>query len=759
MGDGRAKLLLSREKLGRSLALPVKTILPLALLWLGRCSSEPFYVTSRFDYTSPLQNRVGTRCGLLGLQFFANVICAFLCAAMIVSQNWLAEYVCLSGPMGNISVEELTSRLTMSGLNLEEFHPVGADVAIDLEVTSNRPDCLGHIGVAREASVLFDRPLTIPQAKITEGKAAASAATSVAIECSDLCHEYHARLIRGVRIGPSPAWLRDRLVAVGINSVNNVVDVTNYVMLECGQPLHAFDFDKLKQARIVVRRAVKGETITAIDQRPYALTEDMCVIADGERAVAVAGVMGGFDTEISSSTVNVLIETASFEPLSVRATARALKLHSPSSYRFERRVDRRNLDWASRRCCELIMQTAGGELQAGSVVAGSSLPDHREPVELRFAKIEKVLGIPVAAEEAVEILTRLGLKCVTKTAETATFEPPGWRPDLTRECDLIEEVARIHGYDKIPENATLPVVATSRTVRERVQDGIRSQLTACGLYEALTLSFVSEAQRLQFCPRGELAAVHVTHSSRSHENQLRQSLIPSLLQCRRQNERHGTMNAELFEIAKVYLSPGQGKSEHEAEPVMLGLVCGRPFSLVKGILESLVSQLAPHAVLKTDPVALPEFAAGRGATVSLNGVVWGWVGELDRKVSDAVDLQDAVTIAEVDVHMLEQLFERTRTSSPIPRFPVIARDLNFVLPETVSWAELSAVVASAGGELLHGLAFSGQYRGKQIEADRKSYVVTCRFLAADRTLTAEEVDQAVQKIVSACADRLSAKLR
>ena len=289
---------------------------------------------------------------------------------MIVSKNWLAEYVPLPK-----TVDELTHRLTMSGLNLEEFHDVSEglskpDVAIDLEVTSNRPDCLGHIGVAREAAVLFEQPLTIPSAAVVESSDPATAAALISIECADLCPEYHGRVIRGVRIGPSPVWLKDRLEAVGMVSVNNVVDVTNFVMLECGQPLHAFDLDRLDGRRIVVRRAKKGETITAIDQRQYALTEEMCVIADAKRPVAVAGVMGGFETEISNLTVNVLIESAAFASMSVRGTARGLKLHSPSSYRFERKVDRSGLDWASRRCCELIMNVAGGTLLAGSIVAG-----------------------------------------------------------------------------------------------------------------------------------------------------------------------------------------------------------------------------------------------------------------------------------------------------------------------------------------------------------------------------------------------------
>ena len=678
---------------------------------------------------------------------------------MIVSKNWLAEYVPLPQ-----SVDELTHRLTMSGLNLEEFHDVRTglskpDVAIDVEVTSNRPDCLGHIGVAREISVLFGQPLTVPPAEVTESGDSVLSASSISIECPDLCPEYHGRIIRGVKIGPSPTWLRDRLAAVGINSVNNVVDVTNFVMMECGQPLHAFDLDKLHGKKIIVRRAKKGETITAIDQRQYALTEDMCIIADADRPVAVAGVMGGFDTEIAETTVNVLIEAAAFASLSVRATARSLKLHSPSSYRFERKVDRQWLDWAFRRCCELIMKIAGGTLLSGSIVAGQSAPAQRDAITLRFAQVPRVLGIDIPADECVVILQRLGLTCLNRDADSASFEPPSWRPDLLRECDLIEEVARVHGYDHIPMNADLPVVSTARTLRERVIDSVRLQLAASGFSEALTMSFVSEEQRQMFRPEGDIPPVAVSHSSRSHENQLRQSLIPSLLACRRQNERHVYANAELFEVARVYLHAGQGRSEQQAEPLTIGIVSGRPFVQLLGTVEALAAKLAPHTVLTTEPAANPEYTAGRGAAISLNGKHWGWLGELSRNVLDRSDLQDAVCVAELRLPLVEEIFEATRSYKPLPRFPSVSRDLNFVLPESVSWAQLSESVAKSAGDLLLGTAFGGQYRGKQIDADHKSYLITCRFMAHDRTLTTEEVDAVVKQVIANCESQLSARLR
>ncbi|MCH2203447.1 MAG: phenylalanine--tRNA ligase subunit beta [Fuerstiella sp.] len=673
---------------------------------------------------------------------------------MIVSHNWLAEYVALPD-----SVDDLTDRLTMSGLNLEGLQPVGDDLAIDLEVTSNRPDCLGHIGVAREVAALFNRSLSIPVADVQDSNDACSNAASVRVDCPDLCHEYHARVIQGVRIGPSPDWLRDRLASVGISSVNNVVDVTNYVMLECGQPLHAFDFDKVNGSSIIVRQAVTDEKITAIDQREYMLPADACVIADQAGPVAVAGVMGGLETEISDSTTNVLIEVASFDPVSVRSTARALKLHSPSSYRFERRVNRRNMDWASRRCCELILQTAGGRLLAGSVVAGDRHLEPPAPVTLRFDQITRLLGMEIPADDCVSILSRLGLECTSQSGTEASFIIPDWRLDITRECDLIEEVARIHGYDRIPDDAMLPVAATSRSRREVTGDRIRSHLTACGFFEALTLSFVSESMQQLFRPRGDLSVVAVDHSTRSLENQLRQSLIPSLLQCRRQNERTGTANAELFEVARVYLSAGDGKPEREAEPMTVGMVSGHDFLGLKGIVETLVLDLIPAGLLATQPMDIAGLADGRGAQLVLNGQRLGYIGELDRSAGDQLGLHSGVSVAELDAMLLEELYESRRRSTPPPRFPAISRDLNFVLAETVDWAELADVAQAAGGTLLASLSFGGQYRGSQIDAGCKSYVLSARFQAPDRTLTADEVDAAVGNIVTACQEKLEAQLR
>ncbi|WP_397568301.1 phenylalanine--tRNA ligase subunit beta [Schlesneria sp. T3-172] len=673
---------------------------------------------------------------------------------MLISWNWLQEYV-----SPGVAVGELSDRLTMSGLNLEEFHEVDGDFCIDLEVTSNRPDCLGHLGVAREAAVLYQKPLKVPAAAPRAGTTTTASVTSVAIEAADLCSQYHARVIRGVKVGPSPAWLVSRLQTVGIASINNIVDITNYVLMECGQPLHAFDFDKLKGQKIVVRRARPNEKLQAIDHKEYVLTPEMCVIADAERPVAIAGVMGGAETEITTATRNVLIEAALFSPLAIRNASRKLKLRSDSSYRFERALDPHGPDWASRRCCELILELAGGELLAEPVFAGTAPAAQREPVLFRFPQLRRILGIDIPAEEAVRILEDLGLKLQSRDGDqSALFHVPSHRLDLTREVDLIEEVIRIYGYDQIPADAAVPLCASKKRFQDRVSDRVRETLTASGFYEALTVSLVNETERKLFTPRGELPSLTIEHSDFPEFSRLRQSLIPSLLVSRRENERHGQFNAQLFEIARVYLSTDKSIPEQQAEPRMLGCVSGRSFQELKGVIEQVASRVNPSIDLTVRPTDGPQYVPGRGAEVYLNGDLWGWMGELDRSVTDQLDLRDTVSIAELDLAVLEAHADLIPQFRDLPTQQLSVRDLNFVLDEPVTWANLEETVRKAAGPLLASVSFGGQYRGKQIPEGKKSYVVTVGY-RSDRTLTSEEIEAAQQSVISACSSQLAATLR
>lgn len=672
---------------------------------------------------------------------------------MIVSWNWLKDYVQLDVP-----ADVLAERLMMAGLNLESVQQVGDDVAIDLEVTSNRPDCLCHLGVAREAAVLFDRVCTPRAAQPAETGPPASTVTSVAIECTDLCPQYLARVVRGVKVAPSPSWMQSRLATLGIRPINNIVDVTNYVLMECSQPLHAFDFDRLAGQKIVVRRARAGEKITAIDQKAYELSPDMCVIADANRAVAIAGVMGGFDTEIGDGTRNVLIEVAEFTALSVRNTARKLHLHSDSSYRFERGIDRHGLDWASRRCAELILELAGGELCTGAVFAGQAPAAERPAIVLRLSQISRLLGIDVPQAEVDRILTALGLKpAAGAPAGSVKYIPPTWRRDLTREADLVEEVARIHGYEKIPEDVSVPLVVSQTTAHDRLCQKLADVLVGCGFYEAVTLTFVDDVLADIFHPWSDAARLRVEHTSRQRENILRQSLVPSLLACRRQNERHGNPGAQLFELARIFLDTDPDRPE--AQPRVLGFVSGKSFAEMKGVVELLVGTANHAARIVARPAEIPQCLPGRACELLLAGKRLGWLGEISPETRQKLDLHDPATVAELDLNILEAEANFTPVYSPIAEFPSVERDLNFVLDEAVTWQALESAVQSAAGPLLETTAFAGQYRGQQIPANKKSYVLRLHYRAPDRTLTADEVDAAQQKVVAECARKLGATLR
>ena len=673
---------------------------------------------------------------------------------MIVSWDWLQEYVDTGKP-----ASEVAEKLMMTGLNLEGMEEVGSDLAIDLEVTSNRSDCLGHIGVAREAGVCFDAPLRIPPAQPATNGTPVADATSVEIECEDLCPRYIARVIRGVKVGPSPEWLKNRLETLGIASINNIVDVTNYVLMECGQPLHAFDQDRLREDRIVVRRAKDGETIQAIDHKEYKLTSEMCVIADAQQPVAIGGVMGGAATEISDATTNVLIEVADFAPMSIRKTARALKLFSDSSYRFERGINHEQLDWASRRCCELILEVAGGELLDGSIWAGQPVPEAPEPVTLRFAQIPRILGIDVPRDETLRILRELGLEVQGEaTGESVTLSVPGWRRrDITREADLIEEVARMYGYDRIPEDAVVPLSLSSKTLRDRVAEHVCQALTASGFYEAITLTMVDPESQKLFNPLGADGPLTIEHSEFSKLCGLRLSIVPSLLESRRANERHGNFDARLFEFSSVFRAVNPGNTD--AEPKMIGLVTGQSFSDVKGLLQSVAQRVNPDSTISVRPSDVAQFAPGRGAEVLLNGEFWGWFGELDQSIADQLDLRDAVVVAEVSQTVLEATANLQPQFTELPRFQSVNRDLNFVLDESVTWSQVEDAVTSAAGDFYESIAFSGEYRGKQLPAGKKSYLLTISYRSPERTLTSEEVDESQQSVIAACESSLGAQLR
>ncbi len=680
---------------------------------------------------------------------------------MIVSWNWLSQYVEL-----NMGHDDLVDRLTMSGLNHEGTENSQGDQAIDLEVTSNRPDCLGHIGVAREIAVLYQLPLSLPQPEPEALGSDVSDSCKVVIECPDLCYRYTARLIRGVQVGPSPDWLVDRLAAIGIASVNNVVDATNYVMFETGQPLHAFDFSKVSQGEIVVRQPNPDEQIEAIDHRQYPLQPRMCVIADAQRALAIGGVMGGADSEVADNTTDILIEAAHFNPLAVRNTARTLNLHSPSSFRFERSIDSHHLDWASRRCCEIILQTAGGELAAGLLDVGE-IPPTPQPITLRLPQLERILGISIPADFVSKALVDLGLEIVENADDTMQVIPPSWRHDLTREIDLVEEVGRIYGYDKVPDTARVPMAASHRPRRDRVLDRVRDVLVGAGFDEALTASFVPQPWSDAISPWTDQAALVSTQPllgvlEKSSQNigavdMMRRSLIPSLMEARRINEFRSNHTIELFETSKVYLP--NGENQLPDQPTMVTLVSGRDFFTVKGIVLEVVSRLNPDQPVDLVPWEHPLFDTNLSGELRLGDQKLGVIGQVSELGKTDFRLRCDAVVAEFKLELLEQiavLIPLHRQQSP---FPPITRDFNFVVDESVRWAQLQLAVREAAGELLESVQYRETFRDEKKDGvDRKRVLLSVTLRSPTETLTGDMADAVSQKIVSCCQAELQAQL-
>jgi phenylalanyl-tRNA synthetase beta chain len=670
---------------------------------------------------------------------------------MIVSWNWLKQYVTLDMPHS-----ELETRLMMAGLNHESTTDVDGDLAIDVEVTSNRPDCLGHIGVAREIAVLWQRPLAIPPAMPPEDGPPVEKSVQVRIDCPDLCLRYTARVIRGVRIGPSPSWMVRRLKTIGIAPINNVVDISNYVLMECGQPLHTFDFAKLKGSQIVVRELKPGETIRAIDHRDYRLEPGMCVIADGEDPVAIGGVMGGAVTEISAATTDILIEAAEFDPVAIRNTARALGLHSDSSYRFERRVDPEGIDWASRRCCELILELAGGQLCRGAVDVGQPPPE-RKPIVLRLDQIERVLGVPVPVETVRQILADLGNAEVRADQKRVEVIPPSWRRDLSREIDLIEEVARIHGYEAIPEDVGVPMVASARRPEDRVLSKVRTVLTAAGFDEAITVSMVDAPTAATLSPWTDAEPLASCWPVLRGADRLRLSLIPSLLGVRRTNEALSNPRIDLFEIAKVYLPRGKKLPDEER---MLGIASGRSFEEVKGLIEAVLAALNPAAELEAVEATFDLIEPGACCRLTLDGQPLGILGRLSAEGIKRFDLRGETVVAELRTAPLLQTARLVPRYAPLPAYPAVTRDLNFVVDRRVRWADVARTVETASMPFFEGLEYRETYRDpKQLGPEKKSLLMTLVLRSREGTMTSQQADELRERIVAACRKEHGAELR
>ena len=659
---------------------------------------------------------------------------------MKISLHWLADLL-----PGTLVRDAAADALTHGGLPTENFETHGDDTVLDVEVTSNRSDCLSQIGVARELAALLNREFRDVPGELQPSPVPTSA-VSVRIDTLELCPHYTARIIRGVRIGPSPAWMRHRLEAVGVRPINNVVDVTNYVLFEMGQPLHAFDFDKIQGGQIIVRRASKGEKLVSLDGRERELTGDMLVIADATRPVALAGVMGGLDSEVGNHTVNILLESARFDPLSIRKTARSLAMGSDSSYRFERGIDPQLPLRASLRAAELILKIAGGELVDGVVEAGASgfVP---RTLSLRLAKLKQVLGIDLPADQVIDALRRDHLQPMLR-GESVECTIPSYRLDLNLEIDLVEEVARIVGYDKVPTRDEISIRLAPPDPSADALESIRSTLVAGGYFESVTFSFVSDALAGDFIPAGadkSKPLMRAQHAVRKADANLRPSILPGLLESIRHNESAGVVGPRLFEIGSTFWNDAAGNPVERRKVALVG----GDLPTVKGVVEELLRRLDRTRSLSVIPEPQTGFARGACGRVEWAGKPIGWLGKIDRTVADKLSLREIPAGAELELEPLLAGMQHVPQLKPLPRFPAVRRDVSLVMPESTRYEKLEALIHDQKVADLEGLQYVTTYRGKPLEKGQKSITVTLVFRSATETLTSEHVDAAMSKISEA----------
>jgi len=669
---------------------------------------------------------------------------------MNVSYAWLRDYV--ETDLGYVEAAKVLTRI---GLNVEEIEDLpDGDGMLDVEVTSNRPDCLGHLGVARELAAAAGAPLVLPPADCDEADEPVADSVAVRVDCPDLCPLYTARLVRGVTVGPSPDWLVRRLEAVGLRPVNNIVDVTNFILMECSQPLHAFDFGRLEGGTIVVRRAADGEQFYAIDHTRHTLTPQHQVIADARRPVALAGVMGGAETEISDDTTDVLVEAAVFDPLNIRTTSRALGLASDSSYRFERGVDAAATDWASRRACRLIQEVAGGRILRG-VVAVGEVPTERTELVLRVGRIETVLGLAIPADAAADILRRLEIEVLKADAERIRVRVPSWRPDLAREIDLVEEVARHYGYDRIPESRSLPIAVSPPSRNERVREIVGHVLTAAGYFEATTFSFTSPERAVRFRREDTTAAPLVC---RGTALALREALVSGVVESLLVNQNVGEHDVRLFEVAKRFVPVDGQDLPHEEK--MLALAGPDAFQTVRGVVEAVLGALRLDGRVTMEPTAAwPDLAPGAAAEIRLDGEAIGMIGRVADEAAAVFDLDEPPTVAEMSLERLVEAADLEPTVHPLPQFPAVRRDLAIVVDEGVTWADLLRTIEGTEAAELESVEPLEVYRGEQVPAGKKSVALRLTLRRPDGTLTGEAADAVQQAVLAALQRDAGATLR
>lgn len=695
---------------------------------------------------------------------------------MNISYNWLRE---LSGTQ--LKPRELAELLTRVGLAVEVVHEAVDDFVLEIDLTSNRPDCLSHLGVAREVVAAEGGRVLLPGGAPSSVEGRAESYTAVEIRDADLCPRYAARVVRGVTIKPSPDWLVKRLEAIGQRPINNVADITNFVLHEQGQPLHAFDLAKLTENRIVVRRAAAGEKIKTLDGVERELDGEMLVIADAVRAVAVAGVMGGEETEISDATRDVLIESAYFNPASVRRTSRLLGLHTEASHRFERGVDYEGVLRAQERCVALISELAGGSATEDSI---DIYPKRLSaPVaSLRPERVKALTGLDVAADESRRILVSLGFveKSADGSQSVITFVAPTWRVDVEREEDLVEEVARHTGYEKITTKLPASNIAGEYQPSERKRRALRGAMTASGFDEAISFSFIdaSHDDRFELLPNlvgsteGENRFVTLSNPIIEGVTRMRPTLLSGMLEAVRHNFNHGTRDVRLFEAGRVFAANserGQLPLERESfalvasgmatEEGRAGASRELDFYDLKGALEGSVDAMNLNP-LRFEAAQIKHLRDGQAARISIDGNnAIGSIGRLDEAVAALYKFRQPVYVAEVDLSALLEAEEMPVLYAPLARYPSVVRDISLLVGRRETLTEILDAVSEQRLENCLGAKLIDVYEGENLPEGKRSVTLRVEYRSEMRTLRDEEVDEMHALLVQALEEKFGAQQR
>lgn len=683
---------------------------------------------------------------------------------MIVSYRWLGEMVDFdAGP------DRLAADLTHCGVVAEVIESGSSDALLELELTTNRPDCLGHWGVAREIATLYGKTLRSRPVELSECRPSTSSQASVEIESPRRCRRYSARLIRGVRVGPSPDWLCQRLDSLDIRPINNIVDATNYVLMECGHPTHAFDLSRIDAARIVVREARNGERLVTLDGVEHRLREGMLLIADPVKPLALAGVMGGQDSEIDSGTRDVLVESAWFDPVSVRKTSKALGIHTEASHRFERGADLGATLPAANRAAQLIQELAGGEILQGPI---DNYPGvlRRPSVLLRRSRLARLLGLEIDGDEVERILDSLQFRILDSGAEGWTVALPTSRMDVEREIDLVEEIARHHGYGNLP--STLPAWqgGAQRHQDYRVETTVTQRLLHLGYSQTLTCPMVDAREDLKF---GATQGISVLNPLSSETGVMRTSLLPGLLASLSWNYNRGIRSLKVFEIGRVY---GWVQPQQPAERSRVGLLAtgnleeksvhgaARVYSLfdLKGDIETLLEPSALgeqdvrfEACAKVDS----HWSAVAAGQIRLGDAKLGSFGQLDPGICADHKIGQPVFAAEIGLDQLHPLWRSEPRARQIPRFPAIQRDLAIVVDGDVSYGAIESAIRDIRIEALHSIYPFDLYQGGQLPHGKKGISIRLVYQRLDRTLLEEDANRFDRAVLAGLRDRLGAQLR